>query len=321
MNREEYENALFDRAHEYISNGITLSELIESEHLETISIEHETILYAMEAWHAIVPCYDFLILTFDHYDDEIHKNISEYAIYSQHDRDGKILPNVINYNADYKLEYVGEETFDNMAAAIAYAFNNLHTLHENEVNDSTWKKYEIEYTKNGIQYVTAVYGETPKMGIEHANYWYAEEDKIHSIDKIISAEPIDYYPYTYEDAVRMAINNKVPAINAILQQDRMAEFDKLDLIKVITTEDPVMFISLDTACRDSLVDILNENLCDDISQLIMDWTEPGRDLTEEDAGRMLGDMEASGYTLPIGFTPKDFMEVYHDCEPEEEEDE
>lgn len=132
MNREEYENALFDRAHQYMADGICLSELIEKEHLEELSIEYETILYAMEACHAIVPCYDSLILAYDHYDADSHNLIAEYAIYVQKDRDGKNLTNAINYNADYELEYVGEETFENMAAAIAYAYNLLRTLNSND---------------------------------------------------------------------------------------------------------------------------------------------------------------------------------------------
>ena len=132
MKREEYETALFERAHEYMADGICLSDLIEKEHLEELSIEWETILYAMEACHAIVPCYDSLILAFDHYDAGNHCRTAEYAVYSQHDRDGRNIPNAINYNAEYRLEYVGEETFENMAAAIAYAFNLLHTLHMNE---------------------------------------------------------------------------------------------------------------------------------------------------------------------------------------------
>ena len=135
MTREEYENALFDRAHEYMMNETPLAELIEKENLAELSIEYETILYAMEACHAIVPCYDSLILAYDHYNSASHSRVAEYAIYSQHDRDGKNLQNAINYNADYRLEYVGEETFENMAAAIAYAYNLVHTLHENDMNN------------------------------------------------------------------------------------------------------------------------------------------------------------------------------------------
>lgn len=142
MNREEYENALFERAHEYMMDGTPLSELIEKEHLEELSIEYETILYAMEACHAIVPCYDSLILAFDHYDPKNHSRIAEYAIYSQHDRNGRNIPNAINYNADYNLEYVGEETFENMAAAIAYAYNLLHQLQQNDINNEKENDHE-----------------------------------------------------------------------------------------------------------------------------------------------------------------------------------
>ena len=134
ISREAYENALFERAFNYMNDEIGLAELIHRENLTELSIEYETILYAMEACHAIVPCYDSLILAFDHYDSSKHCRIAEYAVYSQHDRDGKNLPNAINYNAVYNLEFIGEETFENMAAAIAYAFSLLYQLHQNEIN-------------------------------------------------------------------------------------------------------------------------------------------------------------------------------------------
>lgn len=132
MTREEYENALFDRAIEYMNDEISLAELIEKEHLYELSIEYETILYAMEACHAIVPCYDSLVLAFDHYDMSEDRRVAEYAVYSQHDRDGKNIPDAINYNADYKFEYVEKETFENMAAAIAHAYNVLRQKKEKE---------------------------------------------------------------------------------------------------------------------------------------------------------------------------------------------
>lgn len=142
MTREEYENALFDRAHEYMMNETPLAELIEKEHLDELSIEYETILYAMEACHAIVPCYDSLILAYDRYNSASHSRVAEYAIYSQHDRDGKNLQNAINYNAHYRLEYVGEETFENMAAAIAYAYNLVRQLHQNDLNNEKENDHE-----------------------------------------------------------------------------------------------------------------------------------------------------------------------------------
>ena len=165
--------------------------------------------------------------------------------------------------------------------------------------------------------------ETPDLAIKHSNYWAKDGDKIGTdwtIDEVLSVTPVDYYPYSYEDAFRFSVENKTEVINSILQQNNVADFDKLDLIKVIINESPADYISLDTACRDALVDVINENHCDDMIQLIMKFTEPYEDLTEEDAGRIMIEMEANGYRFPIGFTPKDFIELYHECEPEEEEE-
>ena len=187
-------------------------------------------------------------------------------------------------------------------------------------------KYEIRVTKSNDKSFTpltgSACGETFDLAIEHANFW--EKDG-HWIDpdcqiEILSVTPIDYYPYTYEDAFRFAVENKIKVINAIANHQRTADFDKLDLIKVIVNESPAEYIHLDTACRDALVDIINEDICDDIIELIMEFTEPYKDLTEEEAGQIMSDMEANGYTLPIGFTPKDFVELYHECEPEDDEE-
>lgn len=182
-------------------------------------------------------------------------------------------------------------------------------------------KYELKITKSNnktvVPNITWVYGETIDLAVEHSNYWKKDGDKIGTdwtIDEILSVTPIDYYPYTYEDAISFAIENKIKVIHAILQQDRMADFDKLDLIKVIANESPADYSELDTACRDALVNIINENLCDDMIQLVLRWTEPCMNLTEEDAGRFMSEMETNGYILPIGFTPKDFIELYHECD-------
>lgn len=187
-------------------------------------------------------------------------------------------------------------------------------------------KYEFRITKPNDKTVSPhiawACGETLDMAVEHSNYFYEDGDKIGTdwtIDEILSVTPINYYPYTYEDAIRFAIENKIKVIHAILQQDRVADFDKLDLIKVIVNESPADYISLDTACRDALVDIINEDICDDMPTLITEWTEPYMDLTEEDAWRFMSEMETNGYTLPIGFTPKDFIDLYHECEPEGDE--
>ena len=187
-------------------------------------------------------------------------------------------------------------------------------------------KYEFRITKPDDKsvnpHIAWACGETLDMAVEHSKKKKKNGDKIGTdwtIDKILSVTPINYYPYTYEDAFRFATENKIKTVHAILQQDRVADFDKLDLIKVIVNETPDEYISLDTACRDALVDIINQNLCDDIPMLITEWTDPYMDITEEDASRIMSEMEANGYTLPIGFTPKDFVELYHECEPEGDE--
>ena len=179
-------------------------------------------------------------------------------------------------------------------------------------------KFEFEYTLNGVKYVAWAYGETIDTALEHARFWDSTIPETCNIHAIISVEPIDYYPYCREDALRLAFSKPIPFIHAVLQQDGICDDDKVDLIKIVTAKDPT--IHLDTACWDYLIDIVNENLCDDISQLIMEWTDPLQNLTEEDAGRIMSDMEANGYTLPIGLTPKEFIEIYKECEPEGEEE-
>lgn len=187
------------------------------------------------------------------------------------------------------------------------------------------KEFEIKLkNKHDKQtYSMSLCGETLEDAVSHADYWQNDGDKIatdYTITNLVSVKPIDYYPFTYEDAIQYAIDNKIKVIHAILQQDRMADFDKLDLIKVIVNESPATYIHLDTACRDALVDIINEDICDNIIELILEFTNPYEDLTEEEAGQIMSDIEANGYMLPIGFTPKDFVEAYHECEPEDDED-
>lgn len=179
-------------------------------------------------------------------------------------------------------------------------------------------QFEFEYTLDGVKYVAWAYGEVLDTALEHARFWDSTIPNPSGIDNIISVEPIDYYPYCREDALRLAFSKPIPFIHAVLQQDDICDGDKIDLIKIVVNKDPTMH--LDTACWGYLIDIVTESLCDDIIQLIMEWTEPYEELTEEDAGRIMGDMEASGHTLPIGLTPKEFIEIYKECEPEGEED-
>lgn len=107
-----------------------LADVIEKENLYEYELGYEDILYADSLNNAVVPCEDSMILAREYYDDDAKQIAAEYAIYSQHDRDGMNSTNTLNMNAVYKLEYVGEETFSNLAYAIAYAANLIKTMKE-----------------------------------------------------------------------------------------------------------------------------------------------------------------------------------------------
>lgn len=131
---------LVERATE--KRAMPLAELIESENLQTYVPGTMTILYGDELNNAIVPCEDRMILVRDRYDENVKAFVAEYAIYSQHDADGINMSNALNANATYRLEFVGEETFRNMAAAISHAYNLITTLTEND------REMEEEFVRN-----------------------------------------------------------------------------------------------------------------------------------------------------------------------------
>lgn len=188
-NREDRIATLVDRALE--ERTMRLCEVIERENLTEYELGYEDILYADSTNNVIVPCEGFMILAREYYDD-LEKCVSaEYAVYSQHDRDGHNIANSLNMNAVYKLEFVGEETFRNMASAIAYAADLIYRMHGTDSDD-----------------------------------------------------PVD---------------------------------------------------------------------------IVMNTTDPGMNLSIEDAGRIIGEAEASGWKIPSTLTPERFIEIYNDLEPEEEE--
>ena len=133
-NYESNLDALVERA--LSQRNTRLADVIEAENLYEYELGHEDIIYADSLNYAIVPCEDFMILAREHYDLDTHAVEAEYAIYSQHDNDdGHNLHNSLNMNAVYKLEFIGEEGFTNMAYAIAYAANLIHTITENRRNN------------------------------------------------------------------------------------------------------------------------------------------------------------------------------------------
>ena len=119
-------NTLIERAYE--KRRMPLFDFIESEGLDTYELGYEDILYADWLNNAIVPCNEYMILVRERCTEDGSGTVAEYAIYKEHDRDGRPLLNSLNANAIYKLEFVGEETFDNMAHAIVYATNLIDTI-------------------------------------------------------------------------------------------------------------------------------------------------------------------------------------------------
>lgn len=126
MNREEHMSELFDRASNY--RTIRLADLIEKENLHTYRFGYEDILWADELNVATVPCRGYMILAREFYNADTRSTEAEYAIYSEHDDDGKPLLNSINMNAKYRIEFMGQETFENTAFAIAYAADLIRKI-------------------------------------------------------------------------------------------------------------------------------------------------------------------------------------------------
>jgi len=106
----------------------SLSSIIDSENLYEYELGHVDIIYADELSCAIVPCEEYMILAREHYDNESKSLVSEYAVYTQHDKDGDNIRNSLNMNAVYKFMYVCEETFTNTAYAIAHAATRIHAI-------------------------------------------------------------------------------------------------------------------------------------------------------------------------------------------------
>ena len=85
----------------------------------------------------------------------------------------------------------------------------------------------------------------------------------------------------------------------------------------------------DSSAVDNWLDILeglttaawNEANADDPFDIVMNMTNPGLDLTLEQAEELVSQAEANGWSLPIGFDAEMFLDIYNDLEPEEEDEE
>lgn len=113
--------------------NMPLYDLIMSENLQTYVRGRIDILSADELNNAMVPCRNFMILAKDRFDKEENDWVAEYAIYRRTGKDtfgddiSSTSGNVFICEAIYELEYVGEETFENMATAIKYATDLIYS--------------------------------------------------------------------------------------------------------------------------------------------------------------------------------------------------
>ena len=78
------------------------------------------------------------------------------------------------------------------------------------------------------------------------------------------------------------------------------------------------FPSMAAAIAHAYNAITNGTAFADPVDIVMNMTEPGEDLTEKDAGRILSEAKAQGWNVPPCLTPSLFLEIYADLEPTEE---
>ena len=119
----------------YVNRGfetrdMKLEDLIKDEHLEKIELGTLNVLTCNELTNAMVACRDVMILAREYYDPGRKKIIAEFAIYRQEDRDGDNIMDSLNANAIYVWDYTGDEEFDSVGAAIAYAVNLIYRASE-----------------------------------------------------------------------------------------------------------------------------------------------------------------------------------------------
>lgn len=117
---------LIERACE--KRSMPLADFIQTENLITYELGYEDILYADDINIAKIPHEEFMILLRERYDKNAHRNVVEYAIYDQEDRDGMPLLNSLNMNAIYHLVKVDKHSYRNMASAIAKAVTDIDNM-------------------------------------------------------------------------------------------------------------------------------------------------------------------------------------------------
>ena len=65
--------------------------------------------------------------------------------------------------------------------------------------------------------------------------------------------------------------------------------------------------------------LTNKDKYDDPYEMVMELTNPCEEITLDEAKKLLKEAVAKGWRIPPEFTAEEFIEIYKDCEPLEEE--
>ena len=64
----------------------------------------------------------------------------------------------------------------------------------------------------------------------------------------------------------------------------------------------------------------NESRLEECIDIVFNTTNPGDDITEKDAERIINELKDDGWDIPKELTPALFIELFDDLEPEEEDE-
>ena len=111
---------------------VPLRQLIEMEGLEEYTPGTLNVLTVDELNCVAVPFRYWMILAREYYDDPSGSNVAQYAVYEQHDADGRSLCDSMNANATYKLMFVCDDGFRSIGDAI---YEAVHYIDNHMAND------------------------------------------------------------------------------------------------------------------------------------------------------------------------------------------
>lgn len=127
---EEKVNVLVERA--MSMRTVPLRQVIESECLQEYVPGTLTVLSVDELNCVAVPFRYWMVLAREYYDDPSGSIVAEYAVYDQHDADGRSLCDSLNANATYKLLFVCDDGFRSIGDAI---YEAVHYIDNHMAND------------------------------------------------------------------------------------------------------------------------------------------------------------------------------------------